>query len=220
MMPKGTDPRVIDSMRSLVAEGAPRKALNLLLSDGLHSMDDPDVVKRLEELHPPGNHLRAAEVPGSVDLQLPDPQHIPSWSGPVLRGVADFPRGSAPGPSGLRPSCLYDMLKRGPHVSTLTESLAQFVALAAHGMFPADLAPPLASANLIPLRKPDGGVRPIAIGETLRRLVGKVLMGTPSLAKALRALAPQQCGVGIANACESIGQGLQDLVAAMPERGD
>ena len=155
-----------------------------------------------------------------MDTQLPDPQHLAPWTEPVLRGVADFPRGSAPGPSGLRPSCLYDMLKRGPHVSTLTYALAQFVAICAHGLFPADLAPPLAAANLIPLRKPDGGVRPIAIGETLRRLVGKVLMNNPSLAKLLRELVPQQCGVGITNACESIGQGLQDLVSAMPERGD
>ena len=137
-----------------------------------------------------------------------------------MQGVADFPRGSAPGPSGLRPSCLFDLLKRGPHVSKLAVELAALVALAAHGLLPPDLAPLFGAASLIPLKKPDGGVRPIAIGETLRRLVGKALMHLPKLMGELRALAPLQCGVGITNACESIGQGLQSLVNTLPADGD
>ena len=32
------------------------------------------------------------------------------------------------------------------------------------------------AANLIPLRKKDGSVRPIAVGDTLRRVVGKCLL--------------------------------------------
>ena len=45
-------------------------------------------------------------------------------------------------------------------------------------------------------------------------------MGSPALSSQLRALAPQQCGVGVSNACESIGQGLQDVISSMPENGD
>ena len=98
--------------------------------------------------------------------------------------------------------------------------MAKFTALCAHGLLNQEIAPYLASANLIPLRKPDNGVPPIAIRETLRRMVGKVLMSTPSLAAQLKNLAPLQCGVGIPNACESIGQGLQNVVSGMPVEGD
>ena len=217
---KPTDEKLVGAMRALVAEGAPRKALNLLTSDGLHDLTDPTVLPRLQALHPAGSPVDLSALPAVPDPGLPSLEDIKFWSDAVIKGVADFPRGSAPGPSGLRPSCLYDLLKRGPHVSKLVTELAAFVALAAHGMLPADLAPLFGAASLIPLRKPDGGVRPIAIGETLRRLVGKALMHLPKLMGELKALAPLQCGVGIVNACESIGQGLQALVDTLPAQGD
>ncbi|KAA8496275.1 Retrotransposable element [Porphyridium purpureum] len=52
-----------------------------------------------------------------------------------------------------------------------------------------------AHARLIPLRKPDGGVRPIAIGEIFRRVLGR--LAVTSLAHdAVETLAPDQYGVG------------------------
>ena len=207
-------------MRALIAEGAPRKALNMLGSEGLHSADDPQVFEKLEALHPHGAAVDLAQILGSVEHGLPPLDDYKFWTDAVLKGVADFPRGSSPGPSGLRPGCLYDLLKRGPHVSKVVMALAALVAILAHGKLPNDLAPLLGGANLIPLRKPDGGVRPIAVGETIRRLVGKVLMHVPKLMGEMRALAPIQCGVGVTNACESIGQGLQALIPSMPEDGD
>ena len=96
-------------------------------------------------------------LPGSVDTGLPPPTDDEAWSAAVLKGVADFPRGSAAGPSGLRSSCLYDLLKTGPHVSALVSALAVFVAECAHGAMPVDLAPYLSAATLVPLKKPDGG---------------------------------------------------------------
>ena len=40
---------------------------------------------------------------------------------------------------------------------------------------PLELAADIAGANFFALQKPDGGIRPIAVGETLRRLVSKCL---------------------------------------------
>lgn len=56
---------------------------------------------------------------------------------------------------------------------------AQFKSRMARGEAPAEapasLAPHLAGASLHALPKPSGGVRPTAVGESLRRLVGKLL---------------------------------------------
>ena len=60
---------------------------------------------------------------------------------------------------------------------------------------PATLAPHLAGATLHALPKKQGGVRPIAVGEVLRRLVGKLLC--QAVREESRAyLWPLQVGVG------------------------
>jgi hypothetical protein len=63
----------------------------------------------------------------------------------------------------------------GPHSDEVLEQMTALVNLLAKGEAPASIAADLAGANLIALAKPDGGVRPIAVGETLRRIVGKCL---------------------------------------------
>ena len=45
----------------------------------------------------------------------------------------------------------------------------------ANGEAPRSLAPFLAGATLVALDKEDGGLRPVAVGEVLRRLTGKAL---------------------------------------------
>ena len=52
----------------------------------------------------------------------------------------------------------------------MLESLGVFCGLFVAGCFPQSLAPFYASARLIPLMKKDGGVRPMAVGDLLRRL--------------------------------------------------
>ena len=59
--------------------------------------------------------------------------------------------------------------------ATLTEQLAVVCQTLANGDAPRQLAPHLAGANLVALAKEDGGLRPIAVGEILRRLTGNVL---------------------------------------------
>ena len=88
---------------------------------------------------------------------------------------------------------------------------ARIMNLPADGRVPISLAPFFASARLFGLGKAGGGIRPIAVGETPRRVVGKALLvnQTPFLTSIL---APHQVGVGIPNACELI-------VLAVRERG-
>ena len=83
--------------------------------------------------------------------------------------------GSASGPSGVRPQHLKDWISRvaseaGNKALTAITSLVNIILA---GLVPSETAPVLSSANLFELKKKDGGVRPIAIGETLRRLPAK-----------------------------------------------
>ena len=55
----------------------------------------------------------------------------------------------------------------------------------------------------------------MAVGETLRRLVGKALLATPEVKRQLEKLRPTQTGLGIPGAAESVGIGLQALVNAL-----
>ena len=72
----------------------------------------------------------------------------------------------------------------------------------------------LAGAPLYALRKPDGGVRPIAVGESLRRLVSKCCAQARSvkdMAKEL--LEPWQLGVGTRARTEVLIRAVNAVVA-------
>ncbi len=82
-------------------------------------------------------------------------------------------------------------------------ALALFCDRIARGSLPPRLAAWFASAPLTPLRKRDGGVRPIAVGETLRRLVGKLLM-TRVRDRAAAIVLPSQKGVDVRCGADAI----------------
>ena len=95
----------------------------------------------------------------------------------IERGIRSFHRLSAAGPSGFRPSHLQEALKTETR-DELVEHTTSLVALLTRGEALRQVAPFLAGASLTALPKKDGGVRPIAVGETLRRLSAKFLCST------------------------------------------
>ena len=101
----------------------------------------------------------------------------------------------------------------------LISALATLTKLWVNGSLPPEHAPFLCGANLTPLRKADDGVRPVAVGETLRRLVGKTLLSTPLMKQQVGALAPIQCGVGVSGAAEAVAMGTQALVDKLGSNG-
>eukprot|EP00973_Karenia_brevis_P025856 3567929-Karenia_brevis.AAC.1 len=106
---------------------------------------------------PPKTPSSDLSLPPDIDADL------------VLKCLRSFPTGTAPGPTGMRIQHLLDALSPG-YKSTLLEQLAALVTLLARGAAPDELAPYLAGAKLFAASKKDGGVRPIAVGEALRRL--------------------------------------------------
>jgi len=206
---------------TLVGRKAISKACRQLTSEGIQRASDPDVLQRLRDLHP-------VEAPPVDMAPLMQTESLPfdnSLEGDrdrlsaLRKAINGFSPDSAPGPSGLRPDHLKDMVGDGAETDStgLLKELDTFIQRALNDPWPGPAALVLCAATLTPLVKSDpnggpDGTRPIAAGETLRRLVGRVLMRVPCVSRYLRALAPSQCGVGVSGACTLIAMGLQQYV--------
>jgi len=185
--------RTAAAVRALLAEGAPGRAHQLLTSDGVCDSADPAVFARLRELH------YQADGPGLV-APLPEdrPDVTLSWATEKLLAmealVRLFPPDSASGPSGLRPQHLLDCLnsKNSAAKTGLLEALLTLVTTVSAGRLQPRAAPYFCAARLIPLKRKDGGVRPIAVGDGLRKMTAKWLLATSQGRSATAALAPLQ----------------------------
>jgi Reverse transcriptase (RNA-dependent DNA polymerase) len=133
----------------------------------------------------------------------------------LVQAVKSFPAGSAGGPSGFSADHFKQLLfVRGQDFDkSLAFSSVKFINTLLAGQGLRTMAPFFASANLIALKKPDDGVRPIAIGEFFCRLSSKCVMAqaTPSLPNIFGDI---QLGVKTPNACESIIHDLNSLTAS------
>ena len=211
------DPGFQSTLQALLDEGAYSKAVGLLTSSGVLSGADPAVVDKMRALHP----MAAPPTPPPTEgIWLHDPSDTATRDrvAGLRRIILSFPLASAAGPSGLRPSHLQDVLRKETASSVaLLHSLDRFTTWCLQGKVPSDMAPFLCSARLIALRKPDCtaqhlSLRPIAVGEVLRRIVSKVACGSAPGRVGQEYLRPLQCGVGVPGAAECVGQAVQRLV--------
>ena len=86
--------------------------------------------------------------------------------------------------------------------SPLLTSLAAFSTMVLEGKTPPSVRPYFFGASLIALEKKGGGIRPIAVGGTLRRLVAKIA-GYVVKEDMASLLAPKQLGYGIKGGVEA-----------------
>ena len=211
-------PRTVDAARAMVAEGAPGRAFKLFTSAGIHDPSDPDVFQKLLALHPTGNLILCPEpAPRSVLGAWPDEEVS------AMRAIIhSFPPASAGGPSGLRPQHLVDCLgSASTHAqSLLLEALCELCHRGLEGSLAPRAVAYLCAARLIPLKKADGGVRPIAIGETLRRIIAKFALRRPASSRAQCWMSPLQTAFVRGSPCETVGMGVQELVHQLSGRED
>ena len=166
-----------------IQDGQYSKALKALASEGL-AQPDKDVLNEMTKKHPQSPRPVLPEGPATQPPKLSESA--------VLRGVRSFPSGSAPGPSGLRPSHLQEAVNcpSPDQANKLLFSLTSFV-----GRTPPTICPHLCGATLLASIKKSGGLRPIAVGETLRHMTSKCLAAS-ARSDALARLLPHQLGVG------------------------
>jgi len=121
----------------------------------------------------------------------------------IAQAIKSFPNGSAGGPDGMRPQHLKDLI-RGNDItdSSLLTALAAFSTLVLEGRTPLPIRPFFFGASLTALNKKDGGIRPIAVGCTLRRLVAKIA-GKMVVEDMAKLLAPRQLGYGVLGGAEA-----------------
>ena len=129
--------------------------------------------------------------------------------------MKSFPNGYAPGPSGLRPSHLREAVDcpSSDQANQVLIALMGFVNLAA-GRVPSVL-PHLCAPTLLSCRKKNGGLRPIAVGEVLRRLTSKSL-STVARHTIFSSLSPLPLRVCVRGGCEAIIHSASQLMSSSP----
>ena len=182
---------------TLEAEGEYSRACSALVAPPLLEAS-PDIQQKLLAKHPRATAAR----PGLLGLGPAPVGAVPDiTTHAVSNAVRGFRRGTAAGSSGLRSDHLREALQTA-HCDEVLTHLTAVVHLLAAGQVPSNLAPHLAGATLHALPKGDADVRPIAVGETLRRLVAKCLCHTvKDLARDY--LHPLQVGVSVPMGAEA-----------------
>lgn len=187
----------------LAKEGAYGKAANALTSTGIAAPSEhvsQDLLNKHPQQVPETDTIQyTATTPAAADWTKVTAEE-------VIKSVKKFPAASAAGGSGLRPNHLDELLKV-PNTNEdvgLIGGITAVVNILAQGKGPATIAPWIAGAPLTALNKPEGGgVRPIAVGETLRRLVSGCLMARES-ESAKEFFQPLQLGIATSGGAEAL----------------
>jgi len=119
----------------------------------------------------------------------------------VRQAVLSFLAGSSGGPDGLRPQHLKNLVLYRESGSDFLAALTLFVNSVLAGSCPQNIAPYFFGGRLLALSKNSGGIRPIAVGLTLRRLACKCASSFGSK-RLVSSFHPRQLGVGVAGGCE------------------
>lgn len=157
-----------------------------------------------------------AQHPQSAAAELPTeppPQAIQVTAEDVKTALGQFKKGTASGGSGMKAEHLLQAANTlNPEQNdAFLASMTKLVNLLLAGKAPKELAQIIASAPVIPLQKPEGGVRPIAIGEIIRRLVSKTAIAAYR-EQILDMFVPLQLGIGVPAGAESIVHAVSKLV--------
>jgi hypothetical protein len=200
---------------SKLEDGNIRGAIRLAASDDTLALFDDVTAEALRSKHP-------SRV--TYDSPLPMPNNdvcLLLQQGKILAAVKSFMPGSAGGPDGLRPQHLKDLnsASAGDAGQRLLYRLTDFTNLCLTGRVPVVIQPVFCGAALCALNKKDGGIRPIAVGSTIRRLIAKAACKAVTAKMAAQFL-PVQIGFGIPRATEAAAHAARAFVAGLqPEEG-
>ena len=149
----------------LIRCGEISKAAKVIISNGLAPASEETILK-LKSKHP--SHHSNVQVDG-LKSQSANGLHLSLVA--FLKAVHRCPKGSGSGPSGWRFEHLRDLCDN----SVTRDGLFAICSTIAKGKIPTDIISLVSASRLIAIPKSNGDVRPIAIGECLRRLTAKAV---------------------------------------------
>ena len=138
--------RIIREAKALCHEGQFSKASKRLISDPLCEVNEWSI-NQMKVKHPKSNTMSTCNPKTCNETHLPTDKQVSS-------SLFTFPKGSAPGPTSLRPQHLIDALNSNIRYDFL-EQLTGVCNILAQGKAPKVLAKFLAGANLIGSPKKD-----------------------------------------------------------------
>ena len=194
---------------SKIEDGNLKAAVRIICSDESMALDNDHTYQELCQKHPQASH-------GSISVSpSPDCTPFQVTEQNVLEAVKSFPSGSSGGPDGLRPKHVQDILGCPSHGREALAALTALVNLLLKGKCPPDIKRILFGARLLALTKRSGGIRPIAVGYTWRRIAAKCA-NFYAVHKLSDLLQPTQLGVGVKGGCEAAVHASRRLIADMP----
>ena len=197
-------------IRSKIEDGNMRAAVRLLCSDDSLAADNSETLRSLQEKHP----SRIDILPAPADHVLT--QALQVTQDEILKAVRSFPAGSAGGPDGIRPQHVLELISDPVAGPILLPALTGFTNMLLNGDCPDAVRKILFGGRLIAIGKKDGGVRPIAIGYTWRRLAAKCA-NAYATSKVTSYLSPIQVGVGVKGGCEATVHAVRRYLESLPE---
>ena len=198
------------AVTSKLEEGNFKAAIRLICSDDRPAADSSETLAALRAKHPPPANDR--RCPCNPDVARFDAIQISDKD--ILNAVRSFPAGSAGGPDGITPQHLKDLLATVTD-DQLLHHLVQLVNLLLKGGLSQQISEIIFGANLLALQKKDGGLRPIAVGYTWRRLAAKCA-NKYAVEKLSEQFAPIQLGVGVPSGAEAAVHATRRYVGSMP----
>ncbi|XP_061706329.1 uncharacterized protein LOC133517161 [Cydia pomonella] len=192
-----------------ISDGDLKGAARLLFSSESLSPDNLDTLQALQTKHPP-----APSTPYFLDPPTASQVCLQINSKETLDAIASFKTGSAAGLDGISPQHLKDLISysSGDAGEQLLNSITKLINKMYTGNINPDIVPILFGANLIALNKKDGGVRPIAVGTTLRRLASKLAV-RHIISKLKPHFEPIQLGFGTKGGCEAAVHSLRTYLS-------
>ena len=199
-----------NAVSAKIEDGNIRAAIRIMCSEDKPAPTTDSVYTQLVDKHP---------APPSDRGSVPDPhptEAVQMSEEEVIRAVRSFPPGSAGGPDGVRPQHILEMVSCREAGLEVRSALTGFVNCLLHGQIHPQVSPVLFGGNLIALEKKSGGIRPIAVGYTLRRIAAKCAncYATKQLAGYFN---PIQLGVGTPGGSEAAVHATRRFIQAMPE---
>ncbi|XP_062518293.1 uncharacterized protein LOC134193482 [Corticium candelabrum] len=180
-------------------------SVQCLGSCGTAAHNDTQALEELLQRHP--QHV----LPDWND-DIPPPLTVSSES--VLSALHDFPKASSPGASQLHCQHLLDATdgNSSPLSKDCLDRLTRLICFLLSGQADSRIAPWLSGAPLTALLKKQGGIRPIAVGEVLRRLTSRLCCSAARSASSDVFLPYGQVGVGIRGGLEAAVHSLSAII--------